>query len=142
MNTNLMQVNQQWATRPNDERFLSLEDLKVQVAQRKSESWTATPFSKDLRIMPADGGLIVNVYDPSQGDVIPLLPTHWSFGQLSQYAQAPASYLRQLPPELAAINLQYGLEFNPVRDSGLMLAQSNEDHKLRAVTSPSYGRIW
>ncbi len=142
MNTNLMQASHQWATRPNDERFLSLEDLKAKVAQRRSESWTATPSTKDLRVLPVDGGLVVNVYDPSQGDVIPLYPTHWSFGQLSQYAQAPASYLRQLPPELAAINLQYGLEFNPVRDSGLMLAQSNGDHKLRAITSPSYGRIW
>ena len=142
MNTNLMQASQQWATRPNDERFLSLEDLKTKVAQRRSESWTATTFTQDLRVQPTEGGLVVNVYDPSQGDVIPLNPTHWSFGQLAQYAQAPASYLRSLPPELAAINLQYGLEFNPVRDSGLMLAQSNGDHKLRAITSPSYGRIW
>jgi hypothetical protein len=142
MNTNLMQVSQQWATRPNDERFLSLEDLKAKVAQRKSESWTATPVTKDLRVLPVEDGLVVNVYDPSQGDIIPLHPTHWSFGQLAQYAQAPASYLRQLPPELAAINLQYGLEFNPVRDNGLMLAQSYGDHKLRALTSSSYGRIW
>jgi hypothetical protein len=35
MNTNLMQASRQWATRPNDERFLSLEDLKVKVAHMK-----------------------------------------------------------------------------------------------------------
>lgn len=142
MNNNLMQASQQWASRPNDERFLSLTHLKAKVAQRKVESWTTAPNTKDLRILPTENGLIINAYEPTQNDVVSLRPTHWSFGQLCQYAQAPASYLRQLPPELAAINLQYGLEFNPVRESGLMLAQSNGDHKLRAITSPSYGRIW
>lgn len=54
----------------------------------------------------------------------------------------PASYLRSLPAELAAINLQWGLEHNSMRDDGLVLAQSNGSHQLRAITSTSYGRIW
>lgn len=142
MNANLMQASRQWATRPNDERFLSLTDLKAKVAQRKNESWTAAPLVKDMRVQSTGDGLVVNLYDPAKYDVISLSPTHWSFSQLAQYAQAPASYLRQLPSELAAINLQYGLEFNSIRESGLVLAQSNGDHKLRAITSESYGRIW
>jgi len=58
------------------------------------------------------------------------------------YAQAPASYLRKLPSELAAINLQWGLEKNPVRDDVLVLARSNGDNTVRALTSQSHGRIW
>lgn len=51
MNTQLQQLDhtasQQWATRPNDERYLTLEDLRAAVEQRKTESWTA-------QIKPAD----------------------------------------------------------------------------------------
>jgi len=142
MNTNLMQASQQWATRPNDERFLSLADLKAKVAQRKVESWTATPNTRDMRVGADDQGLFVTVYDPARGSDVPLDLTHWSFGQLCQYAQAPASYMRALPPQLATINLRYGLESNPVRDSGLILAHTNGSDFLRSITSTNYGRIW
>jgi hypothetical protein len=87
-------------------------------------------------------GLAVQTYDPIRGETVNLVPTNWAFGQLSSYAGAPASYLRKLPPELAAINLQWGLEHAPVREDALMLAQSNGNEALRAITSASYGRIW
>lgn len=141
MNT-LHMASQQWASRPNDERYTSLAELKQAVQQRKSESWTATPMTKNLRAVPADGGLAVQVFDPTKGQTTELFPTNWAFGQLAQYAGAPAGYLRTLPPELTAINLQWGFEHSPIRDSGLVLAQSNGSHSLRAITSMSYGRIW
>jgi hypothetical protein len=143
MSTNINRASQEWASRPDDQRYLSLADLKAAVMQRKAESWTATPASRDLRIIPGDGGsLSVQVYDPTHGEQRSLTPTNWSFSQLAGYAQAPAAYLRQLPSELAAINLQWGLEQNARRDGALVLAQSNGDNKLRAMTSTSYGRIW
>ena len=43
------------------------------------------------------------------GEDMPLVPTHWSYGQLASLVGAPATYLRQLPAPLAGINLQYGL---------------------------------
>lgn len=70
-----------------------------------------------------------------------LTPTNWSFTQLAGYAGAPAGYLRKLPAELAAINLQWGLETEGKQDA-LVLAQSNGENHLRALTSTSYGRIW
>ena len=137
-------ASRQWSLRPNDQRFLSLGELKASVEQRKRESWTATPNSKSLRVIPNEesGDVGVQVYDPSQGEERVLTPTNWGFGQLAQYAKAPASYLRQLPPTLAAINLQYGLEHNSLRDDMLLLGQSNGHNALRAMTSTSYGRIW
>ena len=138
-----MTLSKEWATRPNDQRFLSLKELADSVAQRKRESWTATGEPGNLRIIPGEGNKIgVEVIDRSEKGRVLLSPTHFAFGQLAQYAQAPGSYLRTLPAELAAINLQYGLEHNAVRDNVLTLAQSNGDHKLRAMTSTSYGRIW
>ena len=140
--TNLLQASHEWATRPDDQRFTSLDDLHTAVAARKRESWTAAPLVRDLRMTAEENTLAVSVYDPTMGERRALTPTNWGFGQLAQFAQAPASYLRKLPVELAAINLQYGLEIDPVRRDGLLLAQSNGENHLRAITSQSYGRIW
>jgi hypothetical protein len=145
ISNNLHEASHQWATRPDDQRYLSLADLKAAVAARKSESWTATPRVADLRVIPSDttpGGLSIDLYDAAHGARRQIAPTHWGFGQLASYAQAPASYLRRLPAELAAINLQWGLERNAVRDDALILARSNGTHELRAMTSSAYGRIW
>jgi hypothetical protein len=141
--TTLTAASQQWVNRPDDQRYTSLAELKAAVNKRKVESWTATPAVKDLQIMPSDGGGVgVHVYDPTAGERRELLPTHWAFGQLCQYAGAPAAYLRKLGNELAAVNLQWGLERMPIRDDALILARSNGDHSFRSITSTSYGRIW
>lgn len=139
---NLMTASKQWSSRPNDERFLSLDELEQHVANRKQESWTTAPLTNHLRVQTdSDGEIGVRVNCRVKGEQI-LKPTNWAFNQLAQYAQAPAAYLRTLAPELAAINLQYGLERNPLRQDGLILAQTNGSNQLRALTSTSYGRIW
>ena len=70
-----------------------------------------------------------------------IAPTHWSFGQLASLVGAPATYLRQLPAPLAAINLQYGLTSHRAE---LIKTLEVEDGRveLRAVTGPDYGRIY
>ncbi|HBS35064.1 MAG TPA: DUF932 domain-containing protein, partial [Parvularcula sp.] len=71
----------------------------------------------------------------------PVAPTHWSFGQLSSLVGAPASYLRQLPAPLAAINLQYGLTTHRA-EQVKTLETADGRTELRAVTGPDYGRIY
>lgn len=139
---NLMTVSNQWATRPEDQRFLTLADLHAKVSQRRQESWTAAPETGSIRITAPEGRLLVNAFDRTQGSQRELKPSHWAFGQLASYARAPASYIRTLPAELAAINLQWGLEHSSVRENALVLARSNGDDEMRAMTSTSYGRIW
>jgi hypothetical protein len=75
------------------------------------------------------------------GEDVPLVPTHWSFGQLTTMVAAPSTYLRQLPAPLAAINLQYGLTSHRAE---LIKTLEVEDGRveLRAVTGPDYGRIY
>ena len=143
MSNNIHRASHEWATRPDDQRFTSLADLKAAVLRRKQESWTATPVTSTLRVLPSEAGEIgLQVYDGTKGEQRVLAPTNWAFGQLCQYASAPASYLRKLPGELAAINLQWGLERSPLRDDSLILAQTNGSNHLRAMTSTSYVRIW
>jgi hypothetical protein len=75
------------------------------------------------------------------GKDVPLVPTHWSFGQLASLVRAPATYLRQLPAPLAGINLQYGLTSNRA-ELVKTLEVENGRVELRAVTGPDYGRIY
>ena len=138
----LHQASQQWANRPDDERYLTLDDLHTAVKSRRGESWTATPKCRDLRVLADNGRLALDLYDPTHGERRQVEPSNWSFGQMAKYAQAPASYLRMLPVELTAINLQWGLERTPLRDDMLVLGRTNGSNDLRAITSCSYGRIW
>ena len=140
--SNITTASQQWANRPEDQRYLSLADLHAAMMKRKQESWTTTPLTRDIRVLASNQEIGVKVYDGTHGEDRALTLTNYAFGQLAQYAQAPASYLRKLPVELACINLQWGLEKNGLRDDSLVLAQSNGENQLRAMTSTSYGRIW
>ena len=145
MTTNLYRASSEWASRPDDQRFLDIEELAAAVSQRREESWTITAAPGALRAIPVggdDNGIMFNMPDSLTGEEHILEPTHWSFGQIASYAKAPAQYLRQLPAELAAINLQWGLENNPIRENALVLGQTNGHSAVRSVTSESYGRIW
>lgn len=140
---NLTEASRQWATRPDDQRFLTLEDLHRSVMTRRHESWTVAPPVSEIQVRPqTNNGIGLEVYDPTSGADRLLYPTNWSFNQLASFAKAPASYLRQLPAELAAINMQWGLEHSSGREEGLILARSNGSNELRSLTSTSYGRIW
>ena len=48
MTTNLDQASRQWASRPDDERYVSLEELGAAVRNRRQESYTMVANAKDL----------------------------------------------------------------------------------------------
>jgi hypothetical protein len=133
-------VSSEWFSRPDDERFLSLSDLHASVASRASKSRTRVLESAAIRVEAArDDGERLTLALPG-GDA-PVAPTHWSFGQLASLVGAPASYLRQLPAPLAAINLQYGLTSHRAEQVKTLETQDGR-MELRAVTGPDYGRIY
>jgi hypothetical protein len=66
---------------------------------------------------------------------------HWSFGQLATKVGAPANYLRTLPVDLAAENLRSNLNKHQAVDASLYVKREN-GALLRAITSPSYSRIF
>ena len=133
-------VSSEWFLRPDDERFLSLDELMASVRCRAERSRTRTLDSAAVRVEASRE-------DPERlalmlpGADEPVAPTHWSFGQLASLVGAPASYLRQLPAALAGINLQYGLTSHRAEQIKT-LEVANGRTELRAITGPDYGRIY
>ncbi|ESQ87043.1 hypothetical protein [Asticcacaulis benevestitus] len=136
----ITRVSSEWFLRPADERYLSLSDLFTSVHGRSERSVTRTVPSSQVRVEArTDDNDTLSLHLP--GSDKPLVPTHWSFGQLAGLVGAPATYLRQLPAPLAAINLQYGL--NSHRAEQIKTLEVDDDRvQLRAVTGPDYGRIY
>jgi hypothetical protein len=133
-------VSSEWFSRPADERYLSLSELFGAVSGRAERSRTRTVESAAIRVEAnRDDAERLTLLLP--GEEVPLAPTHWSFGQLTTMIGAPATYLRQLPAPLAAINLQYGLSSH--RAELIKTLEVEEGRlELRAVTGPDYGRIF
>ncbi|MCC5985825.1 MAG: DUF932 domain-containing protein [Rhodobacteraceae bacterium] len=133
-------VSSEWFNRPDDERFLSLDDLFASVKGRAERSRTRTVESAAIRVEASrDNPERLVLVLP--GTDAPVAPTHWSFGQLASLVGAPAAYLRQLPAPLAGINLQYGLT-NHRAEQIKTLETEDGRTELRAVTGPDYGRIY
>ncbi|WP_026172846.1 hypothetical protein [Asticcacaulis benevestitus] len=133
-------VSSEWWNRPDDERFLNLDDLYRSVKARADSTTVRTVRSNAVEV-------VANRLDNERLQLLvpgrdePIAPTHWSFGQLCNLVGAPASYLRHLPASIAGINLQHGL----IDHRGEMLKALETEGgqlELRAVTGPDYGRIW
>lgn len=132
----LMQASRQWSTRPAEERFTTLTDMQAMVHAQRAIARAAVVSSRQLRAVP-DGrdGLVIE--GPAGRGYA---PSHWSFGQLAGLVGAPGAYVRELPAELAADCINYGLQVTrDAQDVGVLLSK---DGQLRAATGPRYGRIW
>src|SRR5580704_9403146 len=133
-------VSSEWFSRPADERYLSLSELFDSVRGRADRSRTRTVESAAIRVEAnRDDAERLTLALP--GSEAPVVPTHWSFGQLASLVGVPAAYLRGLPAPLAGINLQYGLTSH--RDEQVKTLEIENDRvELRAVTGADYGRIY
>jgi len=140
--TTLMKANQQWASRPDDERFTSLDALYGHVNHLRNASSGKVVSSRQLEARPDPNDSVtgIEVFGPNGHG---FAPTHYAFGQLAARAGAPAGYLRTLPAPIACDAINYGLRFgSEAEDMGVLISRANDEPVLRAVTGPNYGRIW
>lgn len=138
MALDLSSATREYSSRPSDERFKDWETFSQFLASRKTESRVYTGSVRRLTVSePEPGGLVLNAGDKAQ---FPM--SHFAFGQVASLAGAPAEYLRKLPSELAARNLNYGLAHGPDKFDGGDAKLMATTGKLRAITSTGYGRIW
>jgi hypothetical protein len=129
----------QWSTRPSDERFWTVEELHAATLAHKEAARAATVLNSDLRVEAVDDEIHLVGRTGAPG-----MLTSWAFHQLCMRAEAPASYLRELPTTLAAQNLNYGLKANLPNhnESTRLLLHQNGGYFARAVLSEKYTRIW
>jgi hypothetical protein len=148
--TTLTQASREWASRPADERFLSLTELRQKVAGERERSISTVVSSRRLEVQPHPTDPIKGI--TIAGDDAMVDPTHWSFSQLANLAGAPAGYLRKLPAPLVADAMNYGLRFmRDAEEIGILRTDAGaidgagaviEHTRLRAATGPRYGRVW
>lgn len=136
MKTNLVKASREWSTRPADQRFWTLSELLAKTTKYAEESKVKTMALSNCRIIPTQSGdLLLQGPEGGQAQF-----QHYSFGQFASLCEAPATYLRSLPAELAASCLNNGL--HSISGIQKLLFHQNGGLHLRCVTSERYERIW
>ena len=130
-------VSSQWWNRPDDQKFLSLEEMREFKRRDYDRMNQRIVDTHKMRVRAIDdntphGELVIDYTDKNHDDVTNR-PTHWSFGQLSQLAGAPAGYLRDMPAKLAEVNLNWGLRYNR-SSQAVQLYGEGMNGDLRAAT--------
>src|SRR5437868_13419600 len=112
--SNLYAASRQWATRPDDERFESLEAMHAASRAHYDSAKTALVKYGDLRVnvVPdADDVQLVHVHGK-----VPLTFTDYSFKQLSTRIGLGADTLAQLPATITADAMNFGLQRRAAAD--------------------------
>lgn len=137
--SNLYDASAQWAKRPDDERFESLQAMLAATTHYR-DSAIQSHVSLDTLRVEADNGDLKLVGKAN----IPAKVTHYAFGQLARFASAPAGYTRSLPATLAAQCINHGLKrAAEERTEPLnVLFHKNGSLVTRAITTDSYDRVW
>ncbi len=163
--TNIATAQREYYRRPADERFGSLQAMITSAQADREQSMERIYNLRDLHaravhIAPSTiPGTAVTIdsrdnrgsENPSNTVVLESPKgraafTHYSFGQLARTIGAPASYLRTLPPAIAADAINYGLQdAAPVGTNANLLVRDDPSKPqpiIRACTSETYGRVW
>ena len=135
-------VFSEWSSRPADQRFESLEAITAAIMSRTETAHERTlPLAK-LNFYPDSSGALVMEPDSSN----PVALNHWAFGQVASRFSAPAEFLRRLPVDTTAsvLNTLVSRAARDPSDPGakLLLHEGDSFDTARAITSPTYGRIW
>lgn len=138
----LMQASHEWATRPPDERFWDLKEMLTATVGHMNNSAVGDCRLERLTfktVETAKGGPELVLKGESKAATI----GHYAFGQISRLLGAPANYLRTLPSELVAKNLNHGVAQyeDKNRVMSLLLRKGDVPH-VRAALSEDYTRIW
>lgn len=142
---NITSAQAQWFSRPEDERFESLQALHAAALADQQRSRSRAVPVADVRARAEGNAVVLN------GKNAAARLTHWSFDQTARIAGAPSGYLRTLPAHLAADCLNHGfgrLEADARRSEHQLYFGIGEQHTpeapdltIKAITSTDYARI-
>jgi len=135
---NLHAASSEWASRPADQRFWTLAELRAACESVRQGCGTArVPLAGLSAVSTGESLLLAG----PQGNRARL--THYAFGQLATTIGAPASYLRELPSDVAAGCINAGIAKHAGQKSDRdLLFHKNGGLTLRAILSEKYERVW
>jgi hypothetical protein len=129
-------AHHEWARRPPDERYASVEALFEAARERRTRTEERGIDTVDLRTEAvASDALVLR----DTGDRHAAL-TNWSFEQLATIAGAPPKYLRTLPAAIASTAINYGLQ-RQRREQQQLFVDRAAPWTVHAMTSPRYARV-
>jgi hypothetical protein len=129
-------AHREWASRPPDERYASVQALHDAARARRDRTEERTIDAFEFRTEAVGSDALV--LHETSGRTATL--THWSFEQLAGIAGAPPKYLRSLPATIASDAINYGLQ-RQGRDQHKLFADQVEPWTVHAITSPRYARV-
>ena len=129
-------AHREWASRPPDERYASVQALHDAARARRDRTEERTIDATEFRTEAVGSDALV--LHETSGRTATL--THWSFEQLAGIAGAPPKYLRSLPATIASDAINYGLQRQD-RDQHKLFADHVEPWTVHAITSPRYARV-
>jgi len=133
-----MAANAQWASRPADERFWNLRDLRQALIARENNTTEVKMTMGQLQARSDEDGQMCLVGKENK----PAELTHWSFGQLCTKIKATPEYLRTLPTSLAVQCVNYGIDNQESDGKAQLLLQRTGTNRIgiRSVTT-DYKRL-
>ena len=129
-------AHREWATRPPDERYASVEALLEAARTRRDRTMERDIETGDFRTDAAGDDSLVLL--EASGRTAAL--THWSFAQLATIAGAPPKYLRSLPASIASDAINYGLQHHR-RSQHQLFVDRDAPWTVHAITSSRYARV-
>jgi hypothetical protein len=129
-------AHREWASRPPDERYASVQALYDAARARRDRTETRDIVTVDLRTEAVTTDDLV--LHETSGRTAAL--THWSFGQLATIAGAPPNYLRTLPAAIASNAVNYGLQ-RQRRERQRLFVERTAPWTVHAMTSQRYARV-
>jgi hypothetical protein len=133
---NAFTAHREWATRPPDERFNSVQALYEAARTRRIGTEERDVETVDFGTEAVADDIIAL----RDGSDRPAALTHWSFEQLATIAGAPPKYLRTLPATIASAAINHGLR-RQRREQHQLFADHAAPWTVRAITSPRYARV-
>lgn len=138
--TIIKKIPDQWINRPADETFSSLDALFDECQDLANYSVANAANVNEIRVLTDEDGPIEYLGLEVNGEALSL--SHWTYSQLCSLIGCPSGFMRTLPPVIQQYPLQHKLlNYRGELVKTYVSRRDPEMPVLRAVTSPTYGRI-
>jgi hypothetical protein len=134
------EAHREWASRPSDERYQSVESLHNAALARDVRAVSKIIPATTLEVAPMGEELAL----AGKGGALVKL-TNYSFGQIAAHAKAPASFISTLTPSTAALVLNEKLAKSERQGHQVYVGRDTPSNPsqftLRSLNSPAYARV-